>query len=151
MYLGMSLMQHRGGQGGAPENACIGNMQTDATWNGHIDGSGSTMIPATTVSGLLVFEFKWDATDLTGDLEFALGPLGNTQEPNANDVLVVVDGRSIILSWDATAERYLGDGIEFTTYMNTLFAVGEEECISVAYLPITLIHYTFTELEMGVA
>ena len=88
---------------------------------------------------------------ITGEFEFALGDLGNDQEPNANDVLILKDGEGIIINWDATAERYLGTDLEFTTYMNTIFVPDEELCVSVAYLPVLLIHYDFSTLQLGAA
>jgi len=138
------------GYGGLPENACM-MPKKDGTWNGHINGSGSTMDPAETVSGLPAYECKWDATDLTGEVEFALGVLGNTQEPNANDVIIAKEGRSVIMSWDATAERYLGTNLEFTTHMNGILIEDEELCISIAYLPVLLVWYDFAELDLGSA
>ncbi len=134
---------------GVVENACMSNMQTDGTWNGHIAGSGSTMDPADTVSGLPVYEFKWDATDTTGNVEFSLGVAGDEQEPNANDVIIIKDNISMILSWDDTAKAYIGSDLEATTYFNEGFMVGEEGCFTIAYLPVLLIHYDFAELQIG--
>ena len=135
---------------GVGVNTCIGNAQTDGTWNGHIAGSGSTMSPSSTTSGLIGYELKWDATDIKGEVQLALGIAGDEQEPNANDIAMVKDGRGVILSWDDTTKRYVGIDLEFTTYLNTLFVVGEEICVTVGFLPVELIHYDFEELSIGV-
>jgi len=137
------------GSGSIQDNACM-LPKKEATWNGHIDGSGSTITPSSTVSGLPVFDCKWDATDLTGEVEFALGALGNTQEPNANSAIISKDGYSAIVVWDVSAERYLGVNLDFTTYMNTLVVEDEELCMVIAYLPVLLAHYDFSKLEIGV-
>ncbi len=139
-----------GGSKGLGVNTCVGNAQTDGTWNGHIAGSGSTINPSVTAAGLIGYEFKWDATDVTGEIQLALGIAGDEQEANANDIAIVKDGRGAILSWDDTAKRYIGTDLEFTTYLNTLFVVGEEVCATVGFLPIELVHYTFADLDIGV-
>ena len=56
---------------GVGVNTCIGNAQTDGTWNGHIAGSGSTMSPSLTASGLIGYELKWDATDVNGNVQIS--------------------------------------------------------------------------------
>jgi len=143
-------MAHRGGLGGLQENACM-IPKKDGTWNGHIYGSGSVMDPAETVSGLPVYECKWDATNVTGEVEFALGVFGRTQEPNANEAIVTKGGHSVIVSWDKAAERYLGVNLDFTTYMNTQVVEDEELCMTIAYLPVLLVWYNFAELDLGAA
>ncbi len=149
--IGANSLAHGGGSSAkVPENSCISNMQTDGTWDGHIAGSGSTIDPAQTASGHIVYEFKWDATDTTGDIEFALGVAGEEKEPNANEIFVIKDGISVILTWDDTAKRYIGSDIEFVTYANILFVVGEVGCFTKSYLPALLIHYDFAELQTGV-
>ncbi len=139
-----------GGSKGLGVNTCIHNIQTDGTWNGHIAGSGSTIDPIGTISGLIGYELKWDATDTTGEIQLALGVAGDEQEPNANDIAIVKDGRGAILSWDDTAKRYIGTDLEFITYLNTLFVVGEEVCVTTGFLPVELIHYDFADLDIGV-
>ena len=148
--LAIRLNERGGGSGGVGVNTCIGNAQTDSLYNGHIAGSGSTITPSETVTLLLGYELKWDATDIHGKVELALGVAGTEQEPNANDIALVKDGYGVILSWDATAERYLGADLEFTTYLNTLFVVGEEICVTVGFLPVGLVHYDLSKLEIGV-
>ncbi len=135
---------------GVGANTCVHNIQTDGTWNGHIAGSGSTINPLVTITGLVGYELKWDATDTTGEVQLALGVAGDEQEPNANDIAIAKDGRGAILSWDDTAKRYIGDNLEFTTYLNTLFVVGEEVCVTTGFLPVELIHYDFADLDIGV-
>ena len=135
--------------GGAGEKACIENAQTDTTWNGHIAGTGSTMKPSDTESGLVAYECKWDALDVNGNVVFSLGVAGDEQEPNTHDIAIGKDGKAVVLIWDDTAKVYSGSDLEFTTYLNTLFVVGEELCITIGYLPVLLIHYDFTSIDIG--
>ncbi len=139
-----------GGSKGVGAEACIGNAQTDTTWNGHIAGTGSTLKPVETVSELIGYELKWDALDISGNVELALGVAGDEQEPNANDIAIAKDGRGVLLSWDDTAKRYVGSDLVFTTYLNTKFIVGGEVCVVVGFLPIKLEHLDFEKIETGV-
>ncbi len=135
---------------GAGTDACIGNAQTNGTWNGHIAGSGSTIDPDSTASGLIAYECKWDAKDVNGNVEFSLGVAGDKQEPNTNDIAIAKDGRAVVLSWSGATNNYVGSDLEFTTYMNTLFIADEEICLVIGYLPVILIHYDFSTLDIGV-
>ncbi len=123
---------------GAGTSTCIENAQTDTTWNGHMAGTDSTMKPAQTESGLICYEFKWDALDINGNVEFSLGSSGDEQEPGITNITLTKDGKVVTLSWNATAKAYIGSNLEFTTYLNTLFVVGEDMCLTVDFLPAGL-------------